>query len=407
MTLTYVQIANAKPREKAYKIADSGGLYLLVTRKGAKLWRMNYRYAGRHKTIHFGSWPEMSLAAVRERRDAARRKVADGIDPNAEKRAAALALRVAADNTFRSIAEEWYLKIKREERAPVTLRKVRWLLDLAYPTIGSLPISKITPQEVLATLRTVEANGRYESARRMRSVLSRVFRFGIALSRCDRDVAADLKGALITPKTRHLSAITTKEGAGALMRAIAAYSGHPITGYALRLSPHLFVRPGELRHAQWDEIDGVRAVWSIPAAKMKMRRPHQVSLSRQVLGLFEQLFELTGRGRYVFPSFRTADRPMSENTVNAALRRLGYAQEEMTAHGFRAMAATLLNECGMWHPDAIEKQLAHLDTSEVRRAYTRGEYWDERVRMMQYWSDYLDQLCRQQPASAGKFRQSD
>jgi integrase len=226
----------------------------------------------------------------------------------------------------------------------------------------------------------------------MRSVLSRVFRYGIATARGDRDVAADLRGAITTPKVKHLAAITTAKGAGELLRAIEVYEGHEITAIALRLSPHLFVRPGELRRAEWSEVDAANAIWSLPAEKMKMRRPHRVPLSRQVLVLLEELKSLTGGGRFLFPSFGSRKHCMSENTVNTALRRLGYSGDQMTAHGFRAMAATLLNEMGMWNPDAIEKQLAHLDISMVRRAYTRGEYWDERVHMMQHWSDYLDQL---------------
>jgi len=392
MALTHVHIANAKPREKAYKLPDSESLYLVVQPSGAKLWRMNYRYCGRQKTLHFGAWPNVGISAARDRRDEARRQLAAGLDPAAEKRVATLARKIAADNIFRTIAEEWVAKNEREGRAPITLDKIRWLLGMAYPMIGSLPISKISLQEVLAVLRKVEATGRYESARRMRSVLSRVFRYGIATARTGRDVAADLRGALITPKVKHLAAITTPKEAGALLRAIEGYTGHEITAIALRLSPHLFVRPGELRKAEWVEIDSWSAIWSLSAEKMKMRRPHRVPLSRQALELLEQLRPLTGDGKYLFPSFRSPRQCMSENTVNAALRRLGYAQEEMTAHGFRAMAATLLNEMGIWNPDAIEKQLAHLDTSMVRRAYTRGEYWDERVRMMQHWSDYLDQL---------------
>lgn len=241
-------------------------------------------------------------------------------------------------------------------------------------------------------LRKVEANGRYESARRMRSVLGRVFRYAIATARAERDAASDLRGALITPKVKHLAAITNAKEAGALMRAIEGYTGHEITAVALRLSPYVFVRPGELRKAEWSEIDLSRGIWSLPAEKMKMRRPHRVPLSRQVVELLRELHKLTGDGKYLFPSFRSVAQPMSENTINAALRRLGYAQTEMTAHGFRAMAATLLNEMGIWNPDAIEKQLAHLDGSQVRRAYTRGEYWDERVKMMQHWSDHLEQL---------------
>lgn len=392
MVLTYLKIQNSKPVSRAYKLADSKALYLLVRPNGSKLWRMNYRHLDRQRTLHLGQWPDVSLSAAREKRDAARMQLAQGLDPQVERRLAALKAELSAKCTFKTIAEEWVQKVTREGRAPITIEKIEWLLGMAYPMLGGRPTAEITAQEVLLVLRKVEATGRYESARRMRSVLSRVFRFGIATSRADRDVSADLRGALITPKSQHLAAITTPDEAGGLLRAIDGYTGHEVTAFALRLSPHLFVRPGELRQAEWSEIDGVSAVWSIPAEKMKMRRPHRVPLSRQVLDMLEQLFEITGHSRYVFPSLRTVHRPMSENTVNAALRRLGYSQQEMTAHGFRAMAATLLNEMGTWNADAIEKQLAHLDGSQVRRAYTRGEYWDERVRMMQYWSDHLDRL---------------
>ncbi|HEY0597410.1 site-specific integrase, partial [Sphingopyxis sp.] len=233
---------------------------------------------------------------------------------------------------------------------------------------------------------------RYESARRMRSVLSRVFRYAIATARAERDPSSDLRGALTVPKVKHLAAITTEKRAGDLMRAIEAYTGHAITLFALRLSAHLFVRPGELRQAEWAEFDFDRCVWNIPSAKMKMRRPHRVPLSSQVIDYFEALYDLTGSGKYCFPSFRTTRRPMSENTVNAALRVLGFGPEEMTAHGFRAMAATLLNESARFNPDAIERQLAHMENNGVRRAYTRGEYWNERAQMMQFWSDHLETL---------------
>lgn len=392
MSLTHIQIANAKPMEKAYKMADSDALYLLIRPNGAKLWRMNYRHLDRQKTLYFGSWPDVGIAAARELRDAARKKIASGLDPAAEKKVERITRKVAEDNTFKTIAKEWLAKNEREERAPVTLRKIRWLLDIANPLIGSRPISQITPQEVLAVLRKVEANGRYESARRMRSVISRVFRYAIATARAERDIAADLRGALTAPKVKHHAAITTRKETGALLRAIEGYSGHKITALALRLTPHVFVRPGELRKAEWTEIDTEDAVWTIPADKMKMRRQHCVPLSRQVLDLLEELHGLTGHGQYLFPSLTTSRRCMSENTVSAALRRLGYSREEMTAHGFRSTAATLLNQMGMWHPDAIERQLAHLDANATRRIYTRGEYWDERVRMMQHWSDYLDEL---------------
>ncbi len=391
-TLFATSVANAKPQAKDYKLSDGGGLYLLVRPNGSKLWRLNYRYIDKNRTLAFGAWPEVSLAEARARRDEARRLIASGIDPSHQQKIDAARARVEENDTFKTVALEWIAKNEREGMAEITLSKIRWLLDKAYPKIGNRPVAKITAQEVLATLRAVEATGRYESARRMRSVLSRVFRYAIATTRAERDPAGDLRGALTVPKTKHLAAITTANGAGELMRAIEGYTGHAITLFGLRLSAHLFVRPGELRHAEWSEFEFDKGVWNIPAEKMKMRRPHRVPLSQQSLDLFEALWELTGTGKYCFPSFRSPLRPMSENTVNAALRALGFGKEQMTAHGFRAMAATLLNESGRFHPDAIERQLAHMDTDGVRRAYTRGEYWDERVSMMQFWSDELERL---------------
>jgi integrase len=385
-------VTNAKPQARDYKLSDGGGLYLLVRPNGAKLWRLNYRYLEKGRTLAFGAWPAVGLADARARRDEARRLLAAGIDPSHQQKVDAARARVEENDTFKTVAKEWTAKNEREGMAEITLSKIRWLLDKAYPKIGNRPIAKITTQEILVVLRSVEATGRYESARRMRSVLGRVFRYAIATTRAERDPTGDLRGALTVPKAKHLAAITTADGAGGLMRAIEGYSGHAITLFGLRLSAHLFVRPGELRHAEWSEFDFDKSVWSIPAEKMKMRRPHRVPLSTQVLDLFEQLWELTGTGKYCFPSFRSDARPMSENTVNAALRALGFSQEQMTAHGFRAMAATLLNETGRFHPDAIERQLAHMETNGVRRAYTRGEYWDERVTMMQFWSDELDRL---------------
>ena len=385
-------VTSARPREREYKLTDGAGLYLLVKPNGRKLWRLNYAYLGKQRTLSFGAWPDVGLADARERRDEARKLIAAGLDPSHEAKLAEARAMLSEENSFKLVAEEWVAKQEREGMAEITLSKIRWLLAKAYPRIGNRPVAKITAQEVLAVLRSIEATGRYESARRMRSVLSRVFRYAIATTRAEIDPARDLRGALTVPKAKHLAAITTPKGAGELMRAIEGYTGHAITLFGLRLSAHLFVRPGELRQAEWSEFDFDRSVWNIPEQKMKMRRPHRVPLSTQVTALFEQLWELTGTGRYCFPSFRSPRRPMSENTVNAALRALGYGQEEMTAHGFRAMAATLLNETGKFNPDAIERQLAHMETNAIRRAYTRGEYWDERVRMMQYWSDQLDEM---------------
>lgn len=270
--------------------------------------------------------------------------------------------------------------------------KIRWLLAKAYPLIGNIPIAQITPHEALAVLRKVEATGAYESARRMRSVLSRVFRYGVATVRCDKDVAADLRGAIAVPKVKHFAAITRPSEVSALLRAIDGYKGHKVTVMAMRLSPHVLLRPGELGQAEWTDIDFEEAIWFIPAERMKMRRLHRVPLSRQVIEMLKELHEHTHWWKYLFPCLGKPRKAMSENAVNQGLRKLGYTTDQMTAHGFRAMAATLLNEMGEWNLDAIERQLAHVDTNQVRRAYARGEYWDERVAMMQHWSDYLDRL---------------
>jgi integrase len=391
-TLFFTTIANAKPKDRPYKMFDGGGLHLFVKPNGSKLWRLTYSWLSKQKTLSLGQWPDLSLADARAKREEARRLLASGIDPSHQQKIDAAKARIEENSTFKTVALEWIAKQEREQLAEVTLSKVRWLLDKAYPKIGTRPIAQITAHEVLVVLRSVEATGRYESARRMRSVLGRVFRYAVATARAERDPTSDLRGALTAPKSKHLAAITTPHRAGELMRAIEGYTGHTITLFALKLSAHLFVRPGELRQAEWAEFDFDRSVWNIPAEKMKMRRPHRVPLSSQVLGLFEGLWDLTGQGRYCFPSFRTSTRPMSENTVNAALRGLGFGQEEMTAHGFRAMAATLLNETGRFNPDAIERQLAHMENNGVRRAYTRGEYWNERVALMQFWSDELGRL---------------
>jgi integrase len=392
MGLTAVAIKAAKGRAKQYKLTDSDGLHLLVLPTGARYWRMNYRHLGKYKTMAFGVWPEVDLADARAKRDEARRLLAKGIDPAAQAKLDKITASVAAANTFQAVADEWLAKIEREDLSPVTLKKNRWLLSFTFPALGRRPIADISPHELLAVLRTVEMRGRHESAKRIRATCSQVFRYAIATARADRDVAADLKGALTVPKVTHRAAITTPMEAGGLLRAIHGFEGHPVTIAALKLLPHVFVRPGELRYAEWADFDLEKAIWTIPPHKTKMRRLHSVPLSRQALDLIAGIETDGALSSYLFPSLRSVRRPMSENTINAALRRMGYAQDEMTGHGFRAMASTLLNEMGKWNPDAIERQLAHADNNAVRRAYTRGEYWNERVAMMQDWSDYLDQL---------------
>lgn len=392
MPLTALAVSRAQVRDKAYKLNDADGLYLLVTPQGGRYWRMNYRLGGRYKTLALGVYPRVGLADARGARDKARSVLAAGEDPMARKKRDALVATLSSATTFKDIAEEWLAKVEKEGRADITLSKIRWLLDFAYPLIGDRSIADILPLELLAVLRSVEGRGRYESARRLRSVCGRVFRYAIATGRAQHDISSALRDALITPKVTHRAAITDPLEVGVLLRAIDDFTGHATTRAGLQLAAHLFVRPGELRHAEWSEIDLDAAVWTIPANKMKMRRPHRVPLSIQALDILSELRGITGSGQYVFPSFYTMRRPMSENTLNQALRRLGYTGEEMTSHGFRAMASTLLNETGKWHPDAIERQLAHVEGNNVRRAYARGEHWDERVRMMQSWSDQLDQM---------------
>jgi integrase len=392
MALTMTAINAAKPRPKPYKLSDGLGLYLLIMPTGGKLWRMNYRFEGRQKTLAFGKFPDLSLIKARERRAAAREALVDGLDPAEVRRLKAREEKAKSEETFRAIGEEWYRRLELEGRAAKTLQKMRWMLDLCYPALGKRPIADITAPELLEVLRTVEVRGRYETARRLRSTAGTIFRYAIATGRAERDVAQDLRGALISPKTRHMPAITDPKKLGALLRAVDGHDGQPAVRIALQMLPHLFARPGELRKAEWEEIDIGNAVWTLPALKMKMRRPHKVPLSRQVLAMLAELQTITGRGIYLFPSIRSEKRPITDNTLNAALRRLGYDKTEVTAHGFRATASTLLNEMGMWHPDSIERPLAHVESNDVRRAYTRGSYWDERVRMMQHWSDYLDGL---------------
>lgn len=390
--LTDAAIRRIKPNEKAFKVTDMHGLYLLVQPNGARYWRLDYRHVGKRGTVALGVYPEVSLKEAREKRANARRMLDKGVNPSSYKKLTRGVANISAGDTFKIVAEEWLHKIETEGRAPKTMQKVRWLLDFAYPLIGNRPVGNITAPELLTVLRTVEVRGRYESARRLRSTCGSVIRYAIATGRAQHDVSSDLQDALITPKVRHHAAIVEPQKVGALLRAIEEYEGQPSVAIALRMAPHVFVRPGELRTAEWVEFDLEANVWMIPGEKMKMRRPHKVPLSRQVRALLEELRPIIGRSRLLFPSVRSIDRPISDNTINAALRRLGYPKSEMTGHGFRATASTLLNETRKWHPDAIERQLAHVENDDVRRAYLRGEHWAERVRMMQFWSDYLDRL---------------
>ena len=392
MPLKDAEIRAIRAIDTPLRKADAKGLYIEAFPNGSKLWRQKYRFGGKEKRLALGAYPEVSLAEARKRRDIARAKVDQGIDPALERKQEKSAAKISAENSFECVAEEYLAKMEKEGRAPATLAKARWFLSLLKPAIGSMPVSDVDPQMLLAALRKMEGKGNYETAKKARSFASRVFRFAVATARAASDPAALLNGALISPKAKHYAAILEPAKVGELLRAIESYEGSPITAYALKVAPHVFVRPGELRHADWSELDLQEGIWRIPAGRMKARRPHAVPLSRQVIELFRELHKLTGPDNFVFPALHTTSRPMSENTVNVAFRRMGFGKDEVTGHGLRATASTLLNESGKWNPDAIERALAHGFSDAVRGAYHRGQHWDERVKMAQWWSDYLDNL---------------
>lgn len=394
--LTPVTIkAKAKPRATAFKLTDGKGIYLLVNPNGACYWRMAYRFAGLQKLLALGVYPELSLADARRAAETARASLANGIDPNAiRKQAKAAEARetVTAARTFEVVAEEWLAK-QASKRSDSTMQKARWMLTaFAYPSIGARPLESIETSDLLACLRSLEARGVLETASRLQQRMNAIFRYAVACDYLRRNPAADLKGALETPVTKGRAAIVEPIKIGALMRSIEGFDGYLVTGFALRLSALTFVRPGELRGALWSEIDFAESVWRIEAQRMKMKAAHNVPLSRQALALLNDLKRLSGDGRLLFPGVRSNDRPISENTLNAALRTMGINGDEMTAHGFRAMASTRLNEMRQFSPDAIERALAHKEPNKVRAAYDRSEHWAERVQMMQVWADYLDTL---------------
>jgi integrase len=385
--LNDIKIRSAKPREKAFKLYDERGLFLLVTPTGGRLWRLKYELHGREKLISLGAYPDVTLKRARERREAARQLIADDVDPSAQRRTE----RAALAQRFQDVGDEW-LELQRKSLAPETISILGSRLNSGlYPYLGSRPIASITAQDVLAALKRIEARGRHETAHRVRALAGRVFRYAVATGRAQHDVAADLKDALAPVKSKNFASVTNPVRVGELMRAIHGYSGQPVTALALKLAPVVFVRPGELRAAEWSEFDLANAEWRIPAARMKMGEAHIVPLARQALAILRELEGLAKGGRYVFPSLRTRDRPMSDNTINAALRRLGYTSEEQTGHGFRSTASTLLNEQG-FPPDVIELQLAHTERNKVRAAYNKAQRLPERRKMMQAWADYLDGL---------------
>lgn len=392
MALTDTAVRNAKPGSKPIKLFDGDGLFLLVHPNGGKYWRFKYRFAGKEKLLALGVYPEVSLKDARDKRDNARKQVAAGIDPGELKKARKNAKGDgSSDNSFAVIAREWFAKFSTNWVATHADKIIRRLERDIFPWLGKRAISDITAPQLLSTLRRIEERGAIETAHRALQNCAQVFRYAVATGRATLDPTIHLRGAIPPTKAKHHPSITDAKAVGELLRAIKGYQGSLVTKCALQLAPLVFVRPGELRKAEWSEFDLNAAEWRIPATRMKMREQHIVPLPMQALTILRELKPLTGSGRYVFPGARSNGRPMSENTVNAALRRLGYSSEQMTGHGFRSMASTLLNEQG-WHRDAIERQLAHAERNAVRAAYNYAEHLPECRRMMQAWANYLERL---------------
>ncbi|RLA38790.1 MAG: integrase [Gammaproteobacteria bacterium] len=394
--LTATEVKQAKPGDKMRKLTDGGGLYLQILPTGARYWRYDYRYASKRKTLALGVYPEVSLKKAREKHQEARDKLSQSIDPGEQRKVEKLTRNFAAADSFEAVAHEWF-EVKMHDRSQSHKDRTMSALEKdLFPSLGNRPISNITAPELLASLRKIEERGAVETAHRAKQTAGQIFRYAIVTGRAERDPSGDLKGALKNPTRKHLAAITDPTEVGKLLLAIDGFKGTPAVRAALRLSPLLFQRPGEIRHMEWAEIDWEAKRWEIPAKKMKMGQPHIVPLSQQALEILRELHTLTGRGKYVFPSARGASRCLSENGVRSALRTMGYDNDTMTPHGFRAMARTLLDEVLDYRVDWIEHQLAHAVKDPNGRAYNRTAHLEGRAQMMQAWADYLDALKNQQ-----------
>ena len=392
MALSDIQARNAKAKAKDYKLFDGDGLFLMVTAKGGRYWRFKYRFGQKEKLLALGTYPERSLSDARQDRDAARKQIAAGIDPGAARKAQKAARLETDADSFEVIAREWFNKFAPGWAASHSEKILARLENDLFPWIGKRPISEIKAPELLASLRRIESRGALDTAHRAKQNAGQIFRYAIATGRAERDIAADLKGALPPTRKNHFPSITEPKEIAPLLRVIDGFTGSFVVKCLLQLAPLTFTRPGELRMAEWCEFDFDTDQWNIPAVRMKMKVPHLVPLSQQAVDILKALQPLTGNGRYVFPSIRTNLRTVSENTFNAALRRLGYTGEEMTGHGFRAMARTILDEVLGFRPDFIEHQLAHAVKDPNGRAYNRTAHLAERKKMMQVWADYLDEL---------------
>lgn len=391
--LTDTAVRAAKPKERPYKLADAGGLYLEVAPSGGKWWRLKYRHGGKEKRLSLGVYPAVGLKEARTRAAAAKEQLAQGLDPSAERRAAKIEAAAAA-NSFEHVARDWFARQKDGWTPRHAITVLRRLEIHVFPALGSRRIVELGAPDFLAVLRAIEAKGHVEAAHRVAQVCGQVTRYARLIGIVQADAASGLSEALMTRQTKHFAAITEPVEVGVLLRAIDGYQGEPATCYALRILPYVFVRSGELRGAAWEELDLDDALWMIPAKRMKMRRPHVVPLARQVVELFQSMRMFSGRGRLVFPGLASSSRPITDMCLLNALRRMGYARGEMTVHGFRTLASTLLNGRG-YSPDWIEAQLAHAERNSVRDAYNRAQYLPERRRMMQEWADYLDSLREQ------------
>lgn len=391
MSLTDLAIRTAKPGERPVKVFDERGLYLEIRPHGGKWWRVKYQFAGKAQLLSVGIYPEVSLKEARKRRDDIRRQVRDGIDPSAARKAARQ--RETGADSFATLAQEWLAKFQPGWSPSYREKIAGHLQHDLLPWLGTHPVKAIEPMELLTVARRIESRGALETAHRTLQTAGRIFRYGVATGRAERDPTADLRGALAPLRGHHFAAITDPVEIGHLLRAMDAYTGTFIVKTALRLAPRLFVRPGELRQMEWAELNLETGEWRIPGAKMKVREAHFVPLATQCIALLREIQHLTGAGRYVFPNLRTPGLPLSEVALLSALRRLGYSKEQMTVHGFRAMASTILHEQG-FSSDVIERQLAHSERNKVKAAYCRAEYLPERRRMMQAWNDYLDQLTQ-------------
>lgn len=386
-----IRIAPYKKR-KTVKLSDGGGLQLWLTESGSKLWYLAYRFGGKQRKLAFGPYPRVSLKEARQRREDAKRQIDAGVDPNLQKRLDRLTTSAEKADTFDAIVSELLDKKRREKKSVRTIGKLEWLFGLASPALGRRPIAEIAAPEILNVLRGVEARGKLETAKRLRAVVGEAFRYAVATGRAQADPSHLLRGVLSAPVVRHRAAIVEQKAFGALLRSIEGYDGSPEVKIALKFLALTFVRPGELRSAEWSEIDFDGALWTIPGEKMKMRRPHRVPLAKQSIDLLRDLHGITGDRGLLFPGAWDFRKPLSENTLNAALRRLGYSQDVMCSHGFRASASSMLNESGKWNADAIEAQLAHVEGNSVRRAYARAEFWEERVKMMAWWADCCGEM---------------